>query len=101
MSEREEWEYVRVARYDGHSIRNDLYHKPEEPASYIIWKDGPTIYAKDGHTGQIPFKGKDAATVIQQAICPILADEYLYAVAYTTFTRRLKLLKISWRLRVK
>jgi len=62
------WEYVRLIDRDGHSIRNDLYHKPEETASYIIWKEGDKIYAKDGHTGQIPFSGKDAATVIQSAL---------------------------------
>jgi len=68
MSDKRRWEYVKLIDYDGHSIRNDLYHKPEEPASYIIWKEGDQIYAKDGHTGQIPFKGKDVATVIQSAI---------------------------------
>ena len=68
MLDPQRWEYVRLIDRDGHSIRNDLYHKPEEPASYIIWKEGGTYYAKNGHTGQTPFKGKDALEVIRQAL---------------------------------
>jgi len=68
MLDKRRWEYVKLIDYDGHSIRNDLYHKPEEPASYIIWKEGDKIYAKNGHTGQIPYEDDDAATVIQAAL---------------------------------
>jgi len=39
------------------------------PASYIIFKDDSGyICAKNGKTGEIDFRGTDAATVIQQAI---------------------------------
>jgi len=40
----------------------------EAPASYIIFKDGDLIMAKNGRTGQIEFSGSDAATVIQSAL---------------------------------
>ncbi len=39
-----------------------------DTASYIIFKDGNTIYAKNGTTGAIQFHGEDASTVIQGAI---------------------------------
>jgi len=41
---------------------------PQQPASYIIWKDGSTYYAKNGATGSIDYRGADAATVIQNTI---------------------------------
>jgi parallel beta-helix repeat protein len=37
-------------------------------ASYIIFKDGTTIKARNGKTGQIDFSGTDANTVIQLAL---------------------------------
>jgi len=37
-------------------------------ASYIIFKKGNVIYAKNGETGAIEFSGTDASTVIQNAI---------------------------------
>lgn len=37
-------------------------------ASYIIFTDGTTIWAKNGTTGDLEFSGTDAATVIQSAI---------------------------------
>jgi hypothetical protein len=39
-----------------------------ETASYVIWTDGTYVYAKNGQTGAIDFKGTDASTVIQAAI---------------------------------
>jgi len=39
-----------------------------ETASYIIFKVGNTIYAKNGTTGEIEFSGTDASQVIQSAI---------------------------------
>jgi len=39
-----------------------------ETASYVIWTDGTYVYAKNGKTGAIDFKGTDASTVIQSAI---------------------------------
>ena len=38
-----------------------------ETASYVIWKDGSTYYAKNGITGAIDYSGTDASTVIQNA----------------------------------
>ena len=38
------------------------------PASYIVYRDGPTILARNGDTGQNDYSGTDAATVIQNAI---------------------------------
>jgi len=39
-----------------------------ETASYVIWTDGTTIYAKNGQTGAIDYSGTNAASVIQSAI---------------------------------
>ncbi len=39
-----------------------------DTASYIIFKDGGIIYAKNGMTGAIQFSGAGASTVIQWAI---------------------------------
>jgi len=54
---------------------NKIYSKTSEKeinlgdiASYIIFKDGDLIKAKNGKTGQVEFSGSDAATVIQQVI---------------------------------
>ena len=68
MLDPQRWEYVRLIDRDGHSIRNDLYHKPEEPAAYIIWKDGDKTYAKNGHTGQIPYEDDDSHEVMQSIV---------------------------------
>lgn len=35
-----------------------------ETASYTIWKDGVTYYAKNGDTGEVDYSGTNAATVI-------------------------------------
>jgi len=61
-------EFVRIIDPAGRTIRNDLYNSPPDAASYIIFKDGGLVKAKNGRTGQIEFSGDDAATVIQQAI---------------------------------
>ncbi len=39
-----------------------------DTASYIIFKDGNIIYAKNGITGKVEFQGSDASVVIQSAI---------------------------------
>jgi len=52
---------------NGYNVTEALKY-PEQPASYIIFTDGSTVYAKNGTTGEIEFSGADAATVIQQAI---------------------------------
>jgi hypothetical protein len=45
-----------------------------ETASYVIWTDGTYVYAKNGKTGAIDFKGTDASTVIQSAINALGTD---------------------------
>jgi parallel beta-helix repeat protein len=40
---------------------------PDE-ASYIIWNEGSTIYARNGSTGTIEYSGTDAVTVINNTI---------------------------------
>jgi len=40
----------------------------EQVASYIIFKKGNTIYARNGNTGKIDFYGLDASAVIQSAL---------------------------------
>ena len=42
--------------------------KPVEEASYIVFKDGGKIYAKNGNTGMIEYSDVDARKVIQHAI---------------------------------
>ncbi len=37
-------------------------------ASYVIFTDGSTVYARNGLTGEIEFSGTDASTVIQNTI---------------------------------
>jgi len=61
-------EFVRIIDPSGKTLRNDLYNSPPDAASYIIFKDGGLIKAKNGRTGQIEFSGSDAATVIQSAL---------------------------------
>jgi hypothetical protein len=41
---------------------------PAQETSYIIFSDGVNVYAKNGRTERIEFIGRDASTVIQQAI---------------------------------
>ncbi|RLI00646.1 hypothetical protein DRO31_08325 [Candidatus Bathyarchaeota archaeon] len=43
-------------------------YEKAETASYVIYKQGNVIYAKNGESGAVEFSGTDAATVIQQAI---------------------------------
>lgn len=43
----------------------DLMTYPEQAASYVIFKDGSTIKAKNGTTGQIDYSGTDAVIIIQ------------------------------------
>ncbi len=49
-----------------------------DTASYIIFKDGNTIYAKNGMTGKIEFSGTDAATVIQNAINALISGGKIF-----------------------
>jgi len=50
---------------------------PQQPASYIIWTDGSTYYAKNGTTGAIDYSGADASTVIQAAVDAIPVKQYV------------------------
>ena len=43
-------------------------YEKAETASYVIYKQGDVIYAKNGETGAVEFSGTDAATIIQNAI---------------------------------
>jgi len=52
----------------GSDNRTDVLANPEQTASYIVWTDGTTIYAKNGTTGEVEFSGTDAATVINNAL---------------------------------
>jgi len=61
-------EFVRIIDPSGKTLRNDLYNSPPDVASYIIFKDGGLIKAKNGRTGQIEFSSSDAAAVIQYAV---------------------------------
>ncbi len=45
----------------------------EVGASYIIYTDGTTTYAKNGSTGKIDYSGTDTASVIQSAIDALTA----------------------------
>jgi hypothetical protein len=40
----------------------------ELPANYVVFIEGSTVKAQNGHTGNIDYSGTDASTVIQQAI---------------------------------
>jgi len=46
----------------------DVYPPAVEPASYIVFKDGDLVKAKNGQTGEVEFSDSDAATVLQSAI---------------------------------
>ena len=59
------------------AVKPQLLQMPEitrQPYSYIIYTDGTTVYAKNGYTGQIDFKGSDASTVIQHALDSLTPD---------------------------
>jgi len=46
----------------------------QAPASFIIYKEAEYYIARDGRTGEIKFKGKDASAVIQSAIDALPAE---------------------------
>lgn len=63
----------RMADLSGEARRRAFVHPisagiPEQMASYVVYIDGTTIYAKNGHTGQIDYSGTDASTVINNAL---------------------------------
>lgn len=49
-------------------ISEDLFNYPEQVASYIIFKEGSTTYAKNGKTGSIDYSSSSSNTVIQNSI---------------------------------
>jgi hypothetical protein len=58
-----------VLTEDGNvTVGGEVFIKNYVTASYIIFKDGDYIKARNGLTGQIDFSGTDAATVIQNCI---------------------------------
>jgi hypothetical protein len=54
-----------------------------ETASYVIWTDGTYVYAKNGKTGAIDFKGTDASTVIQSAVNALTSGGKIFIKAGT------------------
>jgi len=58
-------EFVRIIDPSGKTLRNDLYNSPPDTASYIIFKKGDKICAKNGKTGNVEFEDPDAADLIQ------------------------------------
>ena len=67
-------------------------------ASYIIFTDGTTVYARNGKTGAIDFSGTDASTVIQSAVnaAPTGASIFFKTATYNlnspiTINKRLRL----------
>lgn len=64
-----EIDQINATQYYWNSVnRTDVLQYPEQTASYIIFKDGSTYYAKNGFTGQIDYSGTDASLVINNAI---------------------------------
>lgn len=59
--------YVNNDVYVQGTNRTDTIAYPESGASYVVWKDGSTYYAKNGHTGAVTSNA-DAATLIQTCI---------------------------------
>jgi len=47
---------------------NKKFNYTEETASYIVFMEDGVVKAKNGHTGQVEFKGEDAAAIIQAAV---------------------------------
>jgi parallel beta-helix repeat protein len=58
---------ILTSNYNSKGSTQDLQN-PAVEASYIIWNEGSTIYARNGSTGIIEYSGTDAATVINNAI---------------------------------
>jgi hypothetical protein len=52
-------------------------------ASYVIFTDGTTIYARNGTTGAIDYSGTDASTVIQAAINALASGGKIFIKAAT------------------
>jgi len=65
--------------------RTDVIANPEQVASYIIWTDGTTVYAKNGTSGQIAFQDGNATNVINNCFSAtdgiVFIKKGLYPVA--------------------
>jgi len=61
-------EYVRVFGPGGTSLRSDLYNSPPDVASYIIFKEGNIIKAKNGRTGHIEYEDTDGTKIVHDVI---------------------------------
>jgi len=59
--------YAGEYHLDGDNVTEVLEY-PVQPASYIIFKSGSTIYAKNGTTGKVDYSGSDFKTVLQNVI---------------------------------
>jgi parallel beta-helix repeat protein len=62
-----------TSKYDFEGSTQDMQY-PALEATYLIWTDGSTIYAKNGLTGIIAYSGSDAATVINNAVTATYED---------------------------
>jgi hypothetical protein len=58
---------ILTSNYNSKGSAQELQN-PVLEASYIIWTDGSTVYAKNGSTDMIEYYGTDAATVINNAV---------------------------------
>jgi len=55
-----------------------VFEHPIGTASYIIWRDGSTYYAKDNVDGSIVYSGTNATTIIQNTINIMTVGESLF-----------------------
>jgi len=60
--------------YYGAYNRTPVIKYPEQVASYIIFIDGSTYYAKNGTTGQIDYSGTNFTTITQSVIDALGTD---------------------------
>lgn len=77
-----------------------IKQSPQETASYIIFKDGDYICAKNGSTGKIDYRDTDAATVIQSVISgKLIIKRGKYIISETIYVQNKENLVIegeSW-----
>jgi parallel beta-helix repeat protein len=57
---------------DSTAALSDAFNNPELTASYVVWVDGATYYARNGHTGAVTSNA-DATTLIKAIIASLPA----------------------------
>jgi hypothetical protein len=50
----------------------------ELPASYVVYIEGTTVKAQNGHTGNVDYSGSDAKTVIQNVLNALTAGGVIF-----------------------